>query len=80
MTMTRSRPQPRADGEPPPDLLTIAEVAHALRWNATTARRHLNGGVIAAWAVVRLPRYGRRTSYRIKRAWLARVLAGKGKE
>lgn len=61
-----------------PDLLTVAEVARTLRWNATTVRRHINSGVIPDTAIVRLPRTGTRTSYRVKRAWLDQVLVSKG--
>jgi len=64
-----------------PDLLTIQEVARARgRWHDATVRRHIASGVIPDAAVVCLPHRGRRASYRIKRAWLASVLAGKGKE
>ncbi len=63
-----------------PDLLTIQEVARALRWHDATVRRHISGGAIPEAAVVRLPHRGKRTTVRIKRAWLARVLEGKAKE
>jgi len=78
MTMTSERPHPRDTS--PPDLLTIREVARALRWNETTVRRHIKSGVIPDAAVVRLPHRGKRTISRVKRIWLASVLAGKAKE
>jgi hypothetical protein len=63
-----------------PDLLTVAEVGRILRWDTTTVRRHIISGVIPAWAVVPLPHQSKRTSRRIKRAWLESVLAGNSKE
>ncbi len=59
------------------DLLTVAEVARILRWHEMTIRRHITSGLIPAWAVVTLPHRGKRTSYRLKRTWLVRLLAGK---
>ncbi len=64
----------------PSDLLTVAEVGRILRWDTTTVRRHIISGVIPTWAVVSLPHRGKRTSRRIKRAWLESVLAGNSKE
>jgi hypothetical protein len=59
----------------PSDLLTVAEVGRILRWDATTVRRHISSGAIPAWAVVPLPHRGKRISYRLKRAWLERLLS-----
>lgn len=64
----------------PSDLLTVAEVGRILRWDTTTVRRHIISGVIPNRAVVSLPHRGKRTSRRIKRAWLESVLAGNSKE
>lgn len=77
MTTTMNQHYPNQPEDDHPDLLTIAEVARALRWNATTVHRHINSGVIPDTAIVRLPHTGTRTSYRVKRAWLDRVLEGK---
>jgi len=65
----------------PPDCCTMAEAAHTLRWNQTSVRRHLKSGVIPAWTAVCLPHQAeRRTTSRIKRMRLDRVLVGKAKE
>jgi hypothetical protein len=62
------------------DLLTVAEVGRILRWNPMTVYRYIASGLIPPWAVVALPHRGKRTSRRIKRAWLESVLAGNAKE
>lgn len=52
-------------------LLTIEEVADALRVDPTTVRRWIKRGILDA---VKLPQVGGNTSYRIKRQTLNRVL------
>jgi excisionase family DNA binding protein len=56
------------------DLLTVQEVAAACRVDDTTARRWIKSGALSA---VALPRRGRRSSYRVKRGELRRVLTPK---
>jgi excisionase family DNA binding protein len=53
------------------DLLTVAEVAAILRVDATTVRRWVKYGILAA---VSLPHAHKRQSYRIKRATLQQLL------
>ena len=53
------------------ELLTISEVAHVLRVDATTVRRWVKHGVLEA---VLLPHKGRRHCYRIKKTTLSRVM------
>ena len=53
------------------ELLTINEVATALRVDATTVRRWIQQGLVAA---VTLPHPGKRLSYRIKRADLDKMM------
>lgn len=56
------------------ELLTVREVAEALRVNETTVRRWLNCGIMAC---VFLPTDGQYKSYRIKRSTLEQILAGR---
>ena len=53
------------------DLLTVREVAAACRVDDTTVRRWIKSGVLEALA---LPHRGRRSSYRVKRGELRRIL------
>lgn len=77
MTIPINHSHPSDDDATHSELLTISEVAHALRWNPITVRRHIKEGVIPTSALVRLPCTGTRSSYRVKRAWLDRLMAGK---
>jgi excisionase family DNA binding protein len=52
-------------------LLTVAEVAEALRVDDTTVRRWIKNDVLQA---VRLPHMNKRESYRIKRETLEKLL------
>jgi excisionase family DNA binding protein len=54
------------------ELLTVSEVAQALRVDNTTVRRWLKNGAMQA---VSLPHVGKRMAYRIKRATLDGLLA-----
>jgi excisionase family DNA binding protein len=54
------------------ELLTVAEVARALRVDSTTVRRWIKQGVFEA---VRLPHINDRVAYRIKRSTLDKLLA-----
>jgi excisionase family DNA binding protein len=54
------------------ELMTVREVAQALRVDDTTVRRWIKQGVLEA---VTLPHVNRRQAYRIKRGTLDRVLA-----
>lgn len=54
------------------ELLTVSEVAQALRVDDTTARRWIKNGILAA---VVLPHRGKRQAYRIKRSTLEKLLA-----
>jgi excisionase family DNA binding protein len=56
------------------ELLTIPEVARALRVDDTTVRRWGKNGAIE---VVILPHPHKRLSYRIKKSTLEAILAGK---
>lgn len=76
MTISINHSHPSDDDATHPELLTVAEVAHALRWSAITVRRHIKSGVIPTSALVHLPCTGTRSSYRVKRAWLDRLIAG----
>lgn len=53
------------------DLLTVSEVAEILRVDSTTVRRWLKHGILEA---IELPHRGLRTSYRIRRATIDKVL------
>lgn len=53
------------------DLLTVHEIAGALRVDDTTVRRWIKNGVLEAIA---LPHRGLRQAYRIKKAILAKLL------
>jgi excisionase family DNA binding protein len=53
------------------ELLTVQEVAHILRCDATTVRRWIAQGTMEA---VTLPHNGKRRAYRIKRSVLDRLL------
>ena len=53
------------------ELLTVYEVAHALRVDDTTVRRWIKNGVLEA---VALPHKNTRQAYRVKRATLERLL------
>lgn len=53
------------------ELLTVSEVAQALRVDDTTARRWIKNGTLAA---VVLPHRGKRQAYRIKRSTLEKLL------
>jgi excisionase family DNA binding protein len=55
------------------ELLTVSEVAKALRVDDTTVRRWIKNGVMKA---VSLPHRGLRQAYRIKRATLNKLLEG----
>jgi len=55
------------------DLLTVSEVADALRVDDTTVRRWIKNGVLEA---VTLPHARLRQSYRVKRSELDKILAG----
>ncbi len=80
MTLIVEHPSSPQQAPASPDLLTVAEVARVLRWHEMTIRRHITSGLIPAWAVVTLPHRGKRSSYRIKRAWLVRLLAANPQE
>lgn len=54
------------------ELLTVHEVAQALRVDDTTVRRWLKNGAMQA---VSLPHVGKRQAYRIKQATLNTLLA-----
>jgi excisionase family DNA binding protein len=54
------------------DLLTVSEVADALRVDDTTVRRWIKNGVLEA---VTLPHLNKRQAYRVKRETLEKVLA-----
>jgi excisionase family DNA binding protein len=58
-------------GDSMDELLTIAEVARALRVDNTTVRRWVKEGLLDA---VALPHKGKRQGYRIKRATLDRLM------
>jgi excisionase family DNA binding protein len=58
-------------GDSKDELLTIAEVARALRVDDTTVRRWVKLGLLEA---VMLPHKGKRLGYRIRRATLERLL------
>jgi excisionase family DNA binding protein len=53
------------------DLLTVSEVADILRVDATTVRRWVKYGILAA---ISLPHARKRQSYRIKRETLEKLL------
>jgi excisionase family DNA binding protein len=53
------------------ELLTVVEVAQALRLDATTIRRYIKNGVLEA---IVLPHRGLRQAYRIRRATLDKLL------
>lgn len=53
------------------ELLTVHEIAQAVRVDDTTVRRWIKNGVLEA---VRLPHAGKRESYRIKRSTLDALL------
>lgn len=53
------------------ELLTVREIAQALRVDDTTVRRWIKNGVLEA---VELPHAGNRCAYRIKRETLERLL------
>jgi excisionase family DNA binding protein len=54
------------------ELLTVVEVAQALRLDATTIRRYIKNGVLEA---ITLPHRGLRQAYRIKRSTLETLLS-----
>jgi len=54
-------------------LLTIHEVAEALRVDETTVRRWIKSGALEA---VRLPHTGERESYRVRQETLEKLLKG----
>jgi DNA-binding IclR family transcriptional regulator len=74
--MTHVNAADSASQEQTGDLLSLAEIAHHLRWHASTVRRHMRHGTLPSWALVRLPHKGRRSRYRIKREWLEQMVAG----
>lgn len=53
------------------ELMTVSEVADALRVDATTVRRWVKNGVLEA---VVLPHQNKRQAYRIKRVTLDKLL------
>jgi len=53
------------------ELMTVHEVADILRVDDTTVRRWVKNGILEA---VRLPRAGKRESYRIKRNTVDAIL------
>lgn len=53
------------------ELLTVSEVARALRVDDTTTRRWIKAGILEA---VLLPHRGKRQSYRVKRSTIERLL------
>ena len=55
------------------ELLTVREVAQALRVDDTTVRRWIKNDALAA---VTLPHRGTRQAYRIRRGDLDRILVG----
>ena len=55
------------------ELLTVREVAHRLRVDATTVRRWIKSGTLEA---VTLPHRGKRQAYRIKKSTLDTLLKG----
>jgi len=54
-------------------LLTVLEVAKALRVDSTTVRRWIHNGCLEA---LELPRIGKRKAYRIEYVELAKILEG----
>jgi excisionase family DNA binding protein len=54
------------------DLLTVHDVAHALRVDDTTCRRWIKQGILEAIA---LPHRGLRQAYRVKRSTLDALLS-----
>ncbi len=58
------------------ELLTVAEVARTLRVHQTTCRRWVTQGTLEA---IVLPRAGMRSTYRIKRATMEKLLNTKHK-
>lgn len=54
------------------DLMTVSEVADALRVDSTTVRRWVKNGVLEA---VVLPHLNKRMGYRIKRSTLETLLS-----
>jgi excisionase family DNA binding protein len=54
------------------ELMTVSEVADALRVDATTVRRWVKNGVLEA---VVLPHQNKRQAYRIKRSTLETLLS-----
>lgn len=53
------------------ELLTVHEIAHALRVDDTTTRRWIKNGSLPA---VSLPHVGKRQAYRIRREELDKIL------
>lgn len=53
------------------ELLTVQEVADALRVDATTCRRWIKNGMLEA---ITLPHHNKRQAYRIKRVTLDKLL------
>jgi excisionase family DNA binding protein len=53
------------------ELMTVSEVADALRVDDTTVRRWIKNGVLEALS---LPHLGKRQSYRVKRSELEKIL------
>ncbi len=53
------------------DLLTVSEIAQALRVDGTTVRRWIKNGVLEA---ITLPHRNKRQAYRVKRATLDKLL------
>lgn len=63
----------RKQNQPNADLLTVSEVAQALRVDDTTVRRWIKQGVLEA---VTLPHVNVRQAYRVKRETLQALLNG----
>ncbi len=64
--MTNSAPQTE-------ELLTVREVAQALRVDDTTVRRWIKNGVLDA---VNLPHVGKRMGYRVRKETLDKLING----